>query len=510
MLTLILPVHSSVAGPVDRDTAEYVAQNLADELSIELSQSIRLKAAESVLLDGIQVGYIAHFTPQGFAFIPALDELYPIQFLSFSTNYDEISDHPIFHDIKRRIHGSLSAFGYTNDARQSANTLRPPLPLDVKARTQLVKNSDRWTALLTPTFFRTDVMSKRSADDSPGDPGILPDEFGGTGGLITARWGQGNPWNAALATITESRLLPGKRPPPPNCSTVSRFPPLMRCKHTGIPVTGCVATAQGQVMHHWKWPQGAYNWSLMEDTADPQGEAAQLLADVGHSVDMDYGLHSSSAYTEDTEDSLEDDFNYDRGIRVVTSYLYDWAVYEIQSGRPTLLKLRNSNDSGHAAIADGYRQQDEMVHVNLGWRGSDNNYYKLDDVSSGHHFDTKKMVVGIKPNWTYYKDRREGVLYCEHTEYKGDCSGSTSSIFNLKGEGRNNEISTIKVHNGWQVTVCDEKDFQGPCASFVGNATDVEVNHDELNLLGLADDISSMKIERYTFPWLVPVIGLIM
>ena len=91
-------------------------------------------------------------------------------------------------------------------------------------------------------------------------------------------------------------------------------------------VTGCVATAQAQVMKYWNHPavghgshsygsssfgplsvdyDTAYQWNLMPDnlnwwsTPEQIHAVAQLMFHVGVAVEMNYGVHSSGAHVVD-------------------------------------------------------------------------------------------------------------------------------------------------------------------------------------------------------------------
>lgn len=190
----------------------------------------------------------------------------------------------------------------------------------------------------------------------------------------------------------------------------------------GIP-TGCVATAMAIKMRYHEWPltgegahfyfdlQGSvnfvhyvdfgaqsYDWSAMPtkdiDPAQSYPELADLMYHCGVSVDMDYEVGSSGAYTGDAPAAMRDYFRY-------TGYLWHTSNHEpdlitsIRGGLPTLLRW-----DGHAMVADGYRDTGpEYFHINLGWSGGSNDWYNLNNVL-GH------VIIGSAPfsqpeGWKY-------------------------------------------------------------------------------------------------------------
>ncbi len=180
-------------------------------------------------------------------------------------------------------------------------------------------------------------------------------------------------------------------------------------------VTGCVATAMAQAIKVFNYPQQglgshSYNftylnnnysasfdfagtpfaWDQMSDTYDSSSSSASneavatLMKACGVSVDMSYGLAAtggSGASTFNAASALVDYFNYDPGVRYLSRECYtssDWIdmVYnEIAAGRPVIYS-GHSNEGGHAFVCDGY-SQDDFFHINWGWGGMSNGYFKL-------------------------------------------------------------------------------------------------------------------------------------
>jgi hypothetical protein len=181
--------------------------------------------------------------------------------------------------------------------------------------------------------------------------------------------------------------------------------------------------------------------------------------------------------------------------------LYRAAKYEIENGRPISLNI-DASEGGHSLIGDGFRDQDQLVHLNMGWNGGADGLYRLDTTFSagGYKFHYDEMWIGIKPNSTYYEERKLGAIYCVDDNLGGDCAGSTGKIVNLRIEDRNDRISSLEVFAGWTITVCEHAHFQGICITFGSPYYDQYINAQRLKAVGLHDIISSIYVARTPFP----------
>ncbi|MDD2961066.1 MAG: thiol protease/hemagglutinin PrtT [Muribaculaceae bacterium] len=171
--------------------------------------------------------------------------------------------------------------------------------------------------------------------------------------------------------------------------------------------TGCVATAFSQVMYYHKYPEkgvgtktytkgsftltanfGAetYNWAAMTPTYDnnsseeSRAAVARLMSHVGIASEMNYGT-SSGAVTTTALGGLVNYFSYDKGARyLLRDYhsLSDWVKIlkdELKAARP-IIYGGNSSEGGHQFVCDGY-DQNGMFHINWGWGGSSDGYFKI-------------------------------------------------------------------------------------------------------------------------------------
>ena len=196
--------------------------------------------------------------------------------------------------------------------------------------------------------------------------------------LINSWWGQGDRYNDAC--------------------------PMLGCTepYNGRAYTGCVATATGQVMRFWQFPN-TFNWSQMPAFNSPTAEVARLLADLGSRLQMSYGCRGtgSGANYRNVKGTLA---SYGYPMASDGSYNYWTASDYIQGGRPVLLGGSKStawwifgSKDGHLWVADGmneimyytcssdpntpgewiaqYTGYTAGLYMNWGWEGMDNAWY---------------------------------------------------------------------------------------------------------------------------------------
>lgn len=173
--------------------------------------------------------------------------------------------------------------------------------------------------------------------------------------------------------------------------------------------TGCVATAMAQVMNFNRWPEGnssaipsytwgnanvsltglpatTFDWNNMIDNykngyTEAEGTAvAKLMRYCGQSVSMNYGPQSG-AYTREVANALKQYFDYSSTTTYKDRSLYSYANWiellynELAQGRPMVFSGQSSG-GGHAFVCDGYQSED-YFHINWGWGGQSDGYFKL-------------------------------------------------------------------------------------------------------------------------------------
>jgi len=235
--------------------------------------------------------------------------------------------------------------------------------------------------------------------------------------LLTCNWNQGAPYNLLC----------------PEYSSGNRS------------VTGCVATAMAQVMYYHKKPLTtkaaipgyttdsyglhvaalpitSFDWAHMKDNytsstnlSDASNLAvAKLMQYAGAVMEMDYGP-SSGAVTSWAPERMITYFGFDKDCKWANRNDYDYAdwvnlVYDELSRGPVLYSGQSAG-GGHAFVCDGYAEGD-YFHINWGWGGSSNGYFKLSVLST-----SSQGIGGSSTNdgFRFY----QGVMYNVHPEDDG-------------------------------------------------------------------------------------------
>ena len=256
--------------------------------------------------------------------------------------------------------------------------------------------------------------------------------------LLKTQWGQGMPYNNMCPEIPEQGVLYyGKRV-----------------------CTGCVATAMSQIMKYYQWPatgmgnynyecevkygttsapqsytttlsadfsKSTYRWGNMLNKVEyvygipvaPGGGAisqeqsdalALLFRDAGISLEMNYGTYSrggSAAATHNAVSAMAAFFDYDPTMTYYyrDSYEGDWEQMlrnDLDKQHPIIYSGQSSN-SGHAFVIDGY-DDSGYFHVNWGWDGSHDGYFKstlLNPKNSDGYNSMQQAITGIQPDYDH-------------------------------------------------------------------------------------------------------------
>lgn len=193
-------------------------------------------------------------------------------------------------------------------------------------------------------------------------------------------------------------------------------------------LTGCVATAMAEIMAYHRWPQKTteipgYSWeedyleALPSTTFDWEKidrenctdiELDKLMRYCGQGCEMDYGLYSSGASSDNALYAFKNYFDYSSQTLVYTQrQLYtsqeweDMLYHELALGRPVYMAgFSMFNLGAHAFVVDGY-DGNHRFHLNLGWGGYPNGYYLLDVYDHGYNaqYTTAcEVIMGIAPS----------------------------------------------------------------------------------------------------------------
>lgn len=203
-------------------------------------------------------------------------------------------------------------------------------------------------------------------------------------------------------------------------------------------VTGCVATAMAQVMNYHQFPIAetvtipsyelsgygtvvgkaptTFDWNNMFNSylnGEDGTEVAKLMSYCGVAVRMAYDTSASSANNYSIIPALVNYFGYDPDAVFAQRSDYDYRDWvgllytELASDRPVLM-CGQSTGGGHAFVCDGY-DEDDFFHINWGWGGSSDGYFRLSNLtpstqgaggsSTGDGYNlTLGACIGVKPN----------------------------------------------------------------------------------------------------------------
>ena len=188
---------------------------------------------------------------------------------------------------------------------------------------------------------------------------------------------------------------------------------------------GCVACAMSQIMKYWEHPvQGhgshsynhstygeqsanfgatTYNWAIMPNElgyqADDAAKAVALLMyHCGVSVDMNFGPNGSGAQSRDVETAMRQYFGYCGATYHERSKFTEeeWIALlksELDKSQPMYFS-GDDGENGHAIVCDGYDSND-YFSFNLGWSGSGNDFYSINDVAGYNQHEA--IVMNITP-----------------------------------------------------------------------------------------------------------------
>lgn len=119
---------------------------------------------------------------------------------------------------------------------------------------------------------------------------------------------------------------------------------------------------------------------------------AQLMADLGAIIHASYSVNATSAHVSLPRLIEHFDINKQAHTENQSAYpIYQWVSMlraEIDR-RPVLYSGRTQQDAGHQFILDGYGKlgDEDVFHINFGWSGYCNGYYRILNLDTGDGYD---------------------------------------------------------------------------------------------------------------------------
>ena len=344
LLLLALCTTALQAKPISASIAQSAAQKLADaQLAIE-------RATPNLVYTGPnEAFYVFNVGDHGFVIISGDDAYHPVIGYSYESAFDVANIPPALQDYLGGIAERIVRL------RAKGNAMASPMV------------SAEWDSVLTH--------------------GRLISRNGGreTGYFCQTKWDQSYPYNYCC-------------PEDPSGSG-------------GHAIVGCLATAMSQLMRFWAYPaQGigehcynhddyglicadfgntTYDWDNMPNVLDNNSSEAEKLATgtlcfhCGVTIDMGYGPDGSGGASGPIPGVMHDYFNYSEAnvqLRRNDFGLEEWKTMvreQFDMGWP--MYYGGCQDGGcHAFVCDGYDDHD-MFHFNLGWGGSSDGWYIIDE-----------------------------------------------------------------------------------------------------------------------------------
>jgi PKD repeat protein len=214
-------------------------------------------------------------------------------------------------------------------------------------------------------------------------------------------------------------------------------------------VTGCVATAMGQIMKYWNYPaQGtggviSYNdnggygyanygtlsanmnrrlyWSNMPNNVNSETDPVDsLMYELGVAVNMSYDSTGSGAFVLSSETGggpcsqtvYATNFYYNpatlQGVQLASYTTSAWIGVmenEINSGRVVQYEGDDPTEGGHTWVMDGYEPNSagDYLHMNWGWGGYENGWFSVTNLATPGFNPSQNdaALIGIEPLLPY-------------------------------------------------------------------------------------------------------------
>jgi len=139
---------------------------------------VHMSTIRELIYKNALVGYIVDLEPTGFILVPAVSELSPVKFISFSGEYDGIEEHPFIETQKYRLYFTVAKLGYLGRHFLKTSGLNTS---EVDTH-QMEKNEEAWEKLLSEDFFPEIYLSAVTLNS------VSP--------MLTSKWSQTYPYNA--------------------------------------------------------------------------------------------------------------------------------------------------------------------------------------------------------------------------------------------------------------------------------------------------------------------------
>ncbi|HSG68324.1 MAG TPA: C10 family peptidase, partial [Bacteroidales bacterium] len=375
LIILAILAGSAISKDISESDAILVARNFFFERISQYkhisAQEIRTEDIYTIEHNGAIVLYAVNIEGGGFVVVAASDNVMAVPGYSLDGRYTGIGLPPQFGDLLEQ-YGSQVSY-----AREQS------LGLEEAQRLAWERLLSEDAAMLSPLKYEKDV-----------EP------------MLTTQWDQGQYYNEMCPADPAG---PG-----------------------GHCYAGCVATALGQVVNYFRWPETGtgsytyscppygdltadfanttYEWDKMATSLNKSNPAvALLLHHLGIGCDMVYGPNGSGMYNHKAAFTLRTYFKYSPETQYVyrdsTSMDWDSLIISHLDRKIPLYYAGWSvpNINGHAFVCDGY-QAGNYYHFNWGWSGSYDGYFYTNSLNpGGSNFNlAQELVINGFPDTNLY------------------------------------------------------------------------------------------------------------
>ena len=280
-------------------------------------------------------------------------------------------------------------------------------------------------------------------------------------------------------------------------------------------ITGCVATAVAQLLYYHKWPEigygsSSYSWRgqtlttdftqarfeydkmklKYNDDNDEDNAVATLMYYCAMAAQADFTSSSTGGWV--STGDFRRLFGYKEAkwldLSSTTLNNFESIIYnELQQKRPVLFSSNDPERDGHLMIIDGY-QRDGFFHINLGWGGDKDGYYKLTAVDTDwYNFTTDQDIIyNLEPD---YNAPLEANVY-PRKSYQLSDDGKTL----VKWVGDESFIHLGADAALWGVTEIGEKAFED-CTSLEAIFIPSQITYIRRNAFAGCTNLQSINVD---------------
>lgn len=197
----------------------------------------------------------------------------------------------------------------------------------------------------------------------------------------------------------------------------------------------------------------AVRTALNQGKADLLENLAQLIADLGAIIHAAYSTRSTSSSV--SMKRLIEHFDINKRVRLEAASEYtarQWVsmLKAELNARPLLYSGRNPKGGGHQFLFDGYGKygEEDVFHVNFGWGGSCNGYYRYFDLDAGDGYNYSYDCDAI---FGFYPDAAstyEMILAYRAISFTDGTEGYGLSVDSPIQTGRSTRLNVSALKNG--------------------------------------------------------------